>query len=172
MSRRVPRTLRTLKLDYREIAALLPGPPFLSLSSAPEPARLPPPPVTPTSSSSSFSNHLLSCISLPQCSPSVSSDLLLIHLRYVVPRVLPLVRIACIATDGRTYLVGSFTCVASSAVQLAFPSSSFASESLSPFAYPLSPLLPSSNFRFSRRLLFLSFSHLKSFCSGWSSVSF
>lgn len=39
MSRRVPRTLRTLKLDYREIAALLLFPPasLLSLSLSPSP---------------------------------------------------------------------------------------------------------------------------------------
>lgn len=60
MSRRVPRTLRTLKLDYREIAALLPAPPFFSLSA---PACSPSSFAQPTSSSSS--NHLLSCISLP-----------------------------------------------------------------------------------------------------------
>ena len=61
MSRRVPRTLRTLKLDYREIAALLPASPFFSLSA---PACSPSSFAQPTSSSSS-SNHLLSCISLP-----------------------------------------------------------------------------------------------------------
>lgn len=72
MSRRVPRTLRTLKLDYREIAALLPGPPFPSLSSAPEPARLPPPPPPPPSQTI-FSPASL-CLSVLLRSPQTSSS--------------------------------------------------------------------------------------------------
>lgn len=58
MSRRVPRTLRTLKLDYREIAALLPAPLFLA--SLHQPARLPPsPPTTFSTSATSFSASVL-----------------------------------------------------------------------------------------------------------------
>jgi len=85
MSRRVPRTLRTLKLDYREIAALLLFP-LASLSPpppAPRAARFPPLLRPPRSSSSST---------------TITNR--------VVPRVLPVVRIACTAMNGKTYLVG------------------------------------------------------------------
>lgn len=55
MSRRVPRTLRTLKLDYREIAALLLFPPAL--------------PLYPVSSSSTFSSSVRSLTAPPLLRP-------------------------------------------------------------------------------------------------------
>lgn len=80
MSRCVPRTLRTLKLDYREIAALLLAPSRPSDPSAG---------CSPSYSDADSEGSVL-------LRPPPTS----IHLRYVVPRVLPLVHIACIATDG------------------------------------------------------------------------
>lgn len=120
MSRRVPRTLRTLKLDYREIAALLPAPPFsqppctsLLAFLLRHPLPPPPPPQPP-----SPCLHLRFGLHRPP--PHPPSQLR----RSQSPS--PLVRIGCIATDGRTYLVGSFTCVANSGVLRScrlFPSS-------------------------------------------------
>lgn len=96
MSRRVPRTLRTLKLDYREIAALLPAPPF-SQPPCSLPARLPPSPSSSSSSTTAFS-LLASPLRPPQTSSSSTFPATSFPESFS-----PLVRIGCIATDGRTW---------------------------------------------------------------------
>lgn len=137
MSRRVPRTLRTLKLDYREIAALPPAPPF-SQPPCSLPARLPPSPSSPSSSSTTAFSLLASPLRPPQTSFSSTFPATSFPESFS-----PLVRIGCIATDGRTYLVGSFTCVANSGVLRSwrlFSSSSFRPE-ICPFRTDLSRAL-------------------------------
>lgn len=156
MSRRVPRTLRTLKLDYREIAALLPAPPF-SQPPCSLPARLPPSP----SSSSSSSTTAFSLLASPLRPPQTSSSSTFPATSFP-ESFSPLVRIGCIATDGRTYLVGSFTCVANSGVLRSwrlFSSSSFRPE-ICPFRTDLSrspPLLFLFLFRSALFIALLSF---------------
>lgn len=156
MSRRVPRTLRTLKLDYREIAALLPAPPF-SQPPCSLPARLPPSP----SSSSSSSTTAFSLLASPLRPPQTSSSSTFPATSFP-ESFSPLVRIGCIATDGRTYLVGSFTCVANSGVLRSwrlFSSSSFRPE-ICPFRTGLSrspPLLFLFLFRSALFIALLSF---------------
>lgn len=155
MSRRVPRTLRTLKLDYREIAALLPAPPF-SQPPCSLPARLPPSPSSSSSSTTAFS-LLASPLRPPQTSSSSTFPATSFPESFS-----PLVRIGCIATDGRTYLVGSFTCVANSGVLRSwrlFSSSSFRPE-ICPFRTDLSrfpPLLFLFLFRSALFIALLSF---------------
>lgn len=156
MSRRVPRTLRTLKLDYREIAALLPAPPF-SQPPCSLPARLPPSPSSPSSSSTTAFSLLASPLRPPQTSSSSTFPATSFPESFS-----PLVRIGCIATDGRTYLVGSFTCVANSGVLRSwrlFSSSSFRPE-ICPFRTDLSrspPLLFLFLFRSALFIALLSF---------------
>lgn len=107
MSRRVPRTLRTLKLDYREIAALLLASLthslslcfFLCLSVHPSLARFLA--LTQRGRGCSPSSSSASSTTSAPPPPAVFSFGLLrppraIHLRYVVLIVLPLVRVACI----------------------------------------------------------------------------
>lgn len=158
MSRRVPRTLRTLKLDYREIAALLPAPPF-SQPPCSLPARLLPSPSS--SSPSSSSTTAFSLLASPLRPPQTSSSSTFPATSFP-ESFSPLVRIGCIATDGRTYLVGSFTCVANSGVLRSwrlFSSSSFRPE-ICPFRTDLSrspPLLFLFLFRSALFIALLSF---------------